>query len=292
MSRMSQYVNKNKDMMFIPFITAGDPSEEATVDLAFMLQSVGANALELGIPYSDPLADGPVIQMASKRALSKGMTLLKALQLVKKIRLSGVKIPIIIFTYCNLLLQLGQEDFFREAKENGIDGLLVPDLPFEESRDLAGRCSEHGISLISLVAPTTSEKRLAAIGASAQGFLYCVSSLGVTGVRKTFHPDVFPFLERVRAACELPIAVGFGISSSGQVDELRGHADGFIVGSAIVSQVEKRADRLKKSDTRAAAVEEIRGQLCDTLLGKHKVVENHDERTAPKAETLSTGKTG
>ncbi|WP_188801903.1 tryptophan synthase subunit alpha [Sporolactobacillus putidus] len=291
MNRMSNYMNKKQDMMFIPFITAGDPSEDATVELAFMLQSVGACALELGIPYSDPLADGPVIQRASKRALSKGMSLLGALQLVKKIRLRGVKIPVIIFTYCNLLLQLGEETFFREAKENEIDGLLVPDLPFEESRGLAERCINHGISLISLVAPTTSEQRMGKIGASAQGFLYCVSSLGVTGVRKKFHPDVFPFLERVRAACELPIAVGFGISSNEQVDELRGHADGFIVGSAIVSQIERRADRLQKSESLSPAVEEIREYLLNTLLGKHKVGKNH-ERTAQQAETLSTGKTG
>lgn len=288
---MSDFVNKKRPMMFIPFITAGDPSEEATVELAFMLQSAGASALELGIPYSDPLADGPVIQRASKRALSKGMSLLGALRLVKKIRLRGVKIPIIIFTYCNLLLQLGEDTFFREAKDNGADGLLVPDLPFEESRDLAARCSGQEISLISLVAPTTSDSRLKAIGASAQGFLYCVSSLGVTGVRKQFHPDVFPFLKRVREACELPIAVGFGISSSEQVDALRGYADGFIVGSAIVSQVEKRADRLQQPEWRPSAVEEIRRYLLDTLLGKHQAIKDH-EGAAQQAEGLSSGKTG
>ncbi|RYL94893.1 tryptophan synthase subunit alpha [Sporolactobacillus sp. THM7-4] len=273
MSRMSAYVNKKQDMMFIPFITAGDPCEEATVELACVLQSAGANALELGIPYSDPLADGPVIQKASKRALSHGMSLLQSLRLVKKIRLRGVKIPVIIFTYFNLLLQLGEENFFREAKENEIDGLLVPDLPYEESRELAASCSMHGISLISLVAPTTSEKRLRKIGADAQGFLYCVSSLGVTGVRRRFHPDVFPFLERVRRACDLPVAVGFGISSGAQVEELREHADGYIVGSAIVSEVGKRADRLKNEDTRFEALQEISDFLNKNLLAKHKVVE-------------------
>lgn len=276
MSRMNDYVNKNQAMMFIPFITAGDPNEEATVELAYMLQSVGANALELGIPYSDPLADGPVIQEASKRALAGGMTLEQALRLVGKIRNRGVKIPVIIFTYANLLLQLDQDTFFREAKANDIDGLLVPDLPFEESGDLADRCKTHHICLISLVAPTTSERRMKMIGAHAQGFLYCVSSLGVTGVRNTFHPDVFPFLERARAACNLPIAVGFGISSSEQVSELRGYADGFIVGSRIVGLVGERADRLKDPKQRDRAMEEIQTELRRTLLGNRKVVEKCD----------------
>ncbi|RYM05401.1 tryptophan synthase subunit alpha [Sporolactobacillus sp. THM7-7] len=279
MSRMNEYVNKERGMLFIPFITAGDPSEEATVELAFMLQSVGANALELGIPYSDPVADGPVIQKASQRALAGGMNLHRALRLVKKIRLRGVEIPIIVFTYGNLLLQLGRETFFREARENGIDGLLVPDLPFEESGSLAEQCKANGVDLISLVAPTTSEKRLEAIGASAQGFLYCVSSLGVTGVRKTFHPKVLSFLAKARRACDLPIAVGFGISSKDQVGALKGHADGFVVGSRIVSLIEKRAERLKKAETRAEALTEISNILKDTLLGNRKVVKKGERST-------------
>ncbi|RYL93233.1 tryptophan synthase subunit alpha [Sporolactobacillus sp. THM19-2] len=270
MSRMNEYVNKERGMMFIPFITTGDPNAEATVDLASVLQDFGASALELGIPYSDPLADGPVIQRASRRALENHMTLLKALRLVKRMRESGVKIPVIIFTYVNPLLQLGIETFFHEAKENGVDGLLVPDLPFEESHELSEQCRVHQISLISLVAPTTSDQRLTAICQAAQGFIYCVSSLGVTGVRSHFHPDIFPFLKRVRAASSLPIAVGFGISSRAQVDELRNYADGFIVGSAIVSQIEKRADGLR-SENRQAALDEIKHYLQDTLPAAEQV---------------------
>lgn len=268
MSRMTEFVNKKRGMLFIPFITAGDPTEDATIELAAMLQSAGASALELGIPYSDPLADGPVIQKASQRALSQGMTLVKALRLCGKMRKHGVKIPVIVFTYINPLIQLTTKTFFQLAAENEIDGLLVPDLPFEESRELAEECRDHNISLISLVAPTTSEKRLEAIAAAAQGFLYCVSSLGVTGVRKSFHPSVLTFLDRVRAAAALPTAVGFGISTKTQVDELRSHADGFIVGSAIVSLIAERADRLSDSQSRSVAIAEMKNVLEEKLLGQ------------------------
>lgn len=261
MNRFEHYVQKNHEMLFIPFIVAGDPNEDAAIDLALTMQKCGASALELGIPYSDPLADGPVIQRASKRALAGRMTLLRAMRLVNTMRQKGLNIPVVIFTYANPLLQLGLETFFHEAAVNGIDGLLVPDIPYEESRPLAKRCVQENVRLISLVAPTTSDERLEKICASAQGFIYCVSSLGVTGVRKKFHPDIFPFLERVRQATSLPIAVGFGISSREQTVELKGAADGFIVGSAIVSEIEKRADQLKNVATRAVALDELKKTL-------------------------------
>lgn len=264
--RMNEYVNKDRGMMFIPFITAGDPNNEVTIELALMLQSIGANALELGIPYSDPLADGPVIQSASKRALSHGETLLEAMKLVRTMRHKGLNIPVIIFTYANVLSQFGLEAFFKEAKADEIDGLLIPDFPYEESRALAESCRKRDISLISLVAPTTSDRRLGLICKDAQGFIYCVSSLGVTGVRKAFHPDVFSFLKRVRKVSQLPIAVGFGISSSDQVDQLEDYADGFIVGSAIVAEIEQRANQLSDPLQRPAAINEIRQKLCNRLL--------------------------
>lgn len=267
MNRMDQYVKKGKEMLFIPFITAGDPTEEATIELAYMLQNAGAAAIELGVPYSDPLADGPVIRRASQRALKRGMNLRRSLEMGRRIRQRGVQVPLIIFTYCNPLLQLGTDRFFREAAENKIDGLLVPDLPFEESRGLAKLCRAHDVRLISLVAPTTSDGRLRAIGAAAQGFLYCVSSLGVTGVRQHFHPHIFSFLRRAGEAANIPIAVGFGISSSEQVEELSPYADGFIVGSAIVDRVEHYADRLSDEATRPEAVEAVRKELEAHLLG-------------------------
>ncbi|MFT8363289.1 MAG: tryptophan synthase subunit alpha [Sporolactobacillus sp.] len=266
MNRMATYVAKKNKMLFIPFIVAGDPTADATVDLALMLQNAGADAIELGIPYSDPLADGPVIQRASKRALTHQITLLGAMRLVKAMRQAGLSIPVIIFTYANPLYQLGQERFFKEAAENEIDGLLVPDLPFEESEQLATRCRQEDVALISLVAPTTSDVRLAKIAAAAQGFIYCVSSLGVTGVRHAFHPAIFSFLTRVRAAADCPIAVGFGISSHEQVEDLSDYADGFIVGSAIVREVETHAAALAAEETRPAALDAIRAQLEQTLL--------------------------
>ncbi|MCO7127027.1 tryptophan synthase subunit alpha [Sporolactobacillus shoreicorticis] len=264
--RMREYITKDKGMLFIPFITAGDPDNESTIQIALMLQSVGANALELGIPYSDPLADGPVIQQASKRALSHGETLLDAMTLVKTMRRQGLKIPVIIFTYANVLLQFGVDVFFQQAKTVGVDGLLVPDLPYEESRLLADSCLKKDMSLISLVAPTTSKHRLSMICREAQGFIYCVSSLGVTGVRKKFHPDVFPFLRRVKKVCQIPIAVGFGISSFEQVEKLENNADGFIVGSAIVSLIGQCTKQLNDPATRSGAVDQIRRQICEKLM--------------------------
>ncbi|GEB76142.1 tryptophan synthase subunit alpha [Sporolactobacillus inulinus] len=266
--RMEKHVTNAKRMLFIPFITAGDPTDEATVALALMLQSLGADALELGIPYSDPLADGPVIQAASQRALRHGENLNQAMHLVKEMRTQGFDLPVIIFTYANVLLQFGIDRFFDEALGHEVDGLLVPDLPYEESKSLADQCLEHKISLISLVAPTTSDERLKRICDHAQGFIYCVSSLGVTGMRKTFHPDVYPFLERVKQAAQLPVAVGFGISSRDQVAELERYADGFIVGSAIVAEVGQRAEQLADSSMRAAAIQEIKATLDQNLLAE------------------------
>lgn len=269
-------------MLFIPFITAGDPNIETTVELALTLQSLGAHALELGIPFSDPLADGPVIQRASLRSLEKGMTLSKAMALVKTMRERGLNIPVIIFTYYNLLLQLTEERFLKYAKDYDIDGVLVPDLPFEESETLREKCEEADVALISLVAPTTSDVRLRTIGKASKGFLYCVSSLGVTGVRQDFHPDVFTFLDRVRAACNLPIAVGFGVSTYDHILALEKHCDGVIVGSAIVKEVENRLDLLKNKETREKALQDIKDVLVKNLIHNGEVL-GQNERTAKNA---------
>ncbi|MTT31279.1 tryptophan synthase subunit alpha [Terrilactibacillus sp. BCM23-1] len=272
MNRFNQYLRPNQGSLFIPFITAGDPSENATVDIALMMQKMGASALELGIPFSDPAADGPVIQKASLRALKQGMTLKKAMFLAKKMREKGLKIPIIIFTYYNVLLQLGEERFMKLAHECDIDGLLVPDLPFEESGDLRRLCTKENIPLIQLVAPTTSDKRLKQIVDQAQGFIYCVSSLGVTGVRQTFHPDVFPFLKRVRELSPIPIAVGFGVSTFKHVEALQDHCDGVIVGSAIVREIEKHIDELKDDQKRKEALDDMYHLLLKQLFNKDTAV--------------------
>ncbi|WP_377888802.1 tryptophan synthase subunit alpha [Alkalihalobacillus sp. R86527] len=262
--RFKEHVEDKKDL-FIPFITAGDPNPESTVDLAIMLQEEGANAIELGIPYSDPLADGPVIQRASERALKNGMSLEKAMDLVPKMREKGLEIPVIIFTYYNLLLQLGEERFFALVRKNHVDGLLVPDLPYEESGEWRESCEKNQTALISLVAPTTSEERLKKIAHDASGFLYCVSSLGVTGTRSHFGSSVFTFLERVKKQSNVPVAVGFGVSQPEHVKELKGYCDGVIVGSAIIRQVESQVEALQNTDSQKEAIEQIRAYVRDLV---------------------------
>ncbi|HET7657016.1 MAG TPA: tryptophan synthase subunit alpha [Bacillales bacterium] len=266
--RFKQFIKEGERPLFIPFITAGDPTPEGTVEIALLLQEAGANAIELGIPYSDPLADGPVIQRASKRALAHGMSLKKAMALVPEMRKRGLEIPVVIFTYYNLLLQLGEDQFYSLAQENEIDGLLVPDLPFEESDHLLEAGKNHDLPLISLVAPTTSKKRLQQIASQAQGFLYCVSSLGVTGVREgEFKPVVYDFLSSVRQFSQVPIAVGFGISNAEQIKSLGNYCDGVIVGSAIVGEIEKRQKELIDPIHKSKALDELRSFLFD-LLGR------------------------
>lgn len=255
-NRFEQYVNKEKKL-FIPFITTGDPTPEATIDIALTLQEAGASCIELGIPYTDPLADGPVIQAASKRALEQGMTLEKALKLVPIMRERGLKIPVIAFTYYNPLLQFGEERFIDEAINNQVDGLLVPDLPHEESGYVEELCRKNGLKFISLVAPTSKE-RIEKIAKKADGFVYCVSSLGVTGTRDQFADNVYEFLADVNKHATVPVAVGFGISKREQVEALNDHCDGVIVGSAIVKEIERLNEQLKDEAQRKDALLEIK----------------------------------
>lgn len=266
--RFEQHIENGSKPLFIPFITAGDPSAESTIELAQVLQEAGANAIELGIPYSDPLADGPVIQRASTRALKQGMTLEKAIGLVSAIRNKGVEIPVIIFTYYNLLLQLGKERFFTLAREHGVDGLLVPDLPFEESEELADHCDSERMPLIPLVTPTTSTERLKKITGRARGFVYCVSSRGVTGVRQgEFKSEVYDFLDHVKRLSSVPTAVGFGISNAKQIKSLQPHCDGVIIGSAIVAEVEKHYNEWLGPEQRPAALAKLK-QFLLSLTGQ------------------------
>ncbi|MFY4775987.1 tryptophan synthase subunit alpha [Metabacillus sp. RGM 3146] len=243
--------------MFIPFITAGDPSPEITIDLSLALQEAGATAIELGIPYSDPLADGPVIQRASKRALKQGMNIVKAMELVPVMRERGVNIPIILFTYYNPVLQLGEERFFALMRKNEVDGLLIPDMPFEESDEMRKRCKEENIYFISMAAPTSSG-RLERIAGKADGFLYCVSSLGVTGERKEFNENVFSFIKEVKSIASIPVAVGFGISSGEQAEKMNKVCDGVIVGSALIKKIESLQERLLDERSRKEAVDELK----------------------------------
>lgn len=245
---------KKSDKLFVPFITAGDPPPEVTVELAKSLQAAGASALELGVPYSDPLADGPVIQRASKRALDNNMNIVEAIRLGGKMKKNGVDIPIILFTYYNPVLQLDTDHFFALLRQNEIDGLLVPDLPFEESVYLRRQCKKQGITYISLVAPT-SESRIQKITQQAEGFVYCVSSLGVTGVRDGFDDSVSSFVRSVKGMSSVPVAVGFGISGSEQVELMNELADGVVVGSALVRKIEELKDDLISPETREQALQ-------------------------------------
>lgn len=253
---MISFQIKQDEKLFIPFITAGDPSEDITVDLAIALQAAGAHAIELGVPYSDPLADGPVIQRASKRALNHGMNIIKAIELAGKMKKNGVKIPVILFTYYNPVLQLDIEYFFALLHKNHVSGLLIPDLPFEESNELQKNCRTHGISYISLVAPTSKE-RLKKIVEQAEGFVYCVSSLGVTGVRQSFDSSISHFIQQVKQLSQIPVAVGFGISTREQVESMNKMSDGVVVGSALVKKIEELQEQLLSSDTRQDALREF-----------------------------------
>ncbi|QJC51879.1 tryptophan synthase subunit alpha [Paenibacillus albicereus] len=240
----------------IPFVTTGDPSLDATVDIVLELERSGADMVELGVPYSDPLADGPVIQQASERALRGPVTLEACVLVAERARAAGCRMPFILFSYFNPVLQYGLERFFTLIHEKGISGLIIPDLPIEEDGEVREMAAEAGIHLIPLVAPT-SKARVQRIASTAQGFVYCVSSLGVTGMRSEFHSGIEEFLQSVREAAPVPIAVGFGISSRDQVERMSRHADGVIVGSAIVRQVEEALPLLAEPSTYRDGIAQI-----------------------------------
>jgi len=257
-------VFQEKSPLFIPFITAGDPTPEATIDICLALQEAGADIIELGVPYSDPLADGPTIQRASGRALEQGVSIATCIELGAEMRKRGLKVPLILFTYVNPVLQYGYSELVQQIKEAGFDGLLVPDLPIEESGELNELTNAAGLPLISLVAPT-SKQRIEKIARQANGFIYCVSSLGVTGTRQELSEGISNFLDEVKAHARVPIAVGFGISKKEQVDQLSPHCDGIIVGSAIVQLIEQLGEDLKDQSRRPKALEEIK-KFVQTLM--------------------------
>lgn len=217
---------------FIPFITCGDPSLAVTEELVYAMEEAGADLIELGIPFSDPTAEGPVIQSANERALAGGVTTDKIFEMVSRIR-EKTSIPLLFMTYANVVFSYGTERFVRTASEIGMNGLILPDVPFEEKEEFDTVCKKYGIELVSLIAPT-SHARIAKVAAEACGFVYCVSSLGVTGVRTSITTDVGAMIKLVKQAKDIPCAVGFGISTPEQAKAMAAKADGVIVGSAIV----------------------------------------------------------
>ena len=217
---------------FIPFLTCGDPSLEVTEQLIYAMEEAGADLIELGIPFSDPTAEGPVIQAANVRALSGGVTTDKIFDMVKRLR-QNTKIPMVFMTYANVVFSYGTERFIQKASSLGMDGLILPDVPFEEKEEFDSVCKKYGLDLISLIAPTSHE-RITQIAKEAEGFVYCVSSLGVTGMRSAITTDIGAMVQLVKAAKDIPCAVGFGISTPEQAAAMAAKSDGAIVGSAIV----------------------------------------------------------
>ena len=220
---------------FIAFVTCGDPDLETTAAVVRSAVENGADLIELGIPFSDPTAEGPVIQAASLRALKAGTTTDKIFDLVRKLR-RDVTVPMVFMTYANVVFSYGADKFISTCREIGIDGIILPDLPFEEKDEFLPLCRENGVDLTSLIAPT-SESRIAKIAADADGFLYIVSSLGVTGTRSEIKTDLSSIVEIVRQNTSVPCAIGFGISTPEQARKMADISDGAIVGSAIVKIV-------------------------------------------------------
>ena len=235
MSKIHTAFEKGK--AFIAFLTCGDPDTATTAAAVRAAAANGADLIELGIPFSDPTAEGPVIQGANLRALRGGITTDKVFALVREIR-KDVTIPLVFMTYANVVFSYGAERFLSNCAEAGVDGLILPDLPFEEKEEFLAPCRKYGVDLISMVAPT-SENRIAMIAREAEGFLYLVSSLGVTGERSEIKTDLGSIVKIVRENTSIPCAIGFGISTPAQAKQMAALSDGAIVGSAIVRILEQ-----------------------------------------------------
>jgi tryptophan synthase alpha chain len=242
MRRIEKAFSRGKRPLFIGFMVAGDPDKATCIRIARALISGGTDILELGVPFSDPVADGPTIQKADERALAAGTTPDSVFEIVKEIRKES-EVPIVFLTYFNIIYHRGIERFYREARDAGVDGILIADMPVEESEEIYTVASRYGIDPIFLIAQTTSDTRVKKIVAKASGYVYLVAVLGVTGVRDKVSHEAFDLLHRVRRSTTLPLALGFGISTPAHANVCsRAGADGVIVGSAIVEIVERNLE--------------------------------------------------
>lgn len=239
MSRISEVFINGK--AFIPFITAGDPNLETTERLVLAMAEAGADLIELGIPFSDPVAEGSVIQQADERALAGGTTTDRIFETVRNIR-EKTCVPLAFMTYINPVFVYGADRFMKNCRDTGIDAVIIPDLPFEEKYEIKEYCDKYGVTLISLIAPT-SDARIGMIAREAEGFVYIVSSLGVTGVRSEIVTNLGEMIALVKSVKDIPCAVGFGISTPEQAKKIAGTADGVIVGSAVVKIVEQYGEK-------------------------------------------------
>ncbi|SHE86399.1 tryptophan synthase, alpha chain [Thermoanaerobacter uzonensis DSM 18761] len=242
----------------IAFITAGDPDIETTYDIVLALEEAGADIIELGIPYSDPLADGPTIQASSQRALNKGVKIPDIMKIVEKIRLKS-DIPLVYLVYYNSIFKYGIQKFLKESKDVGIDGLIIPDLPIEERKDILEEADKYDIYLIPLVAPTSKE-RIKLITQNGKGFVYCVSITGVTGAREDIETDIEEYMKTVSQYTNMPKAIGFGISTPEMAKKLKDFSDGIIVGSALVERIAKgynKSEMLQKVKSFVSNLKEV-----------------------------------
>ena len=233
--RITEAFEKGK--AFIPFITCGDPSLEVTEQLVYAMEEAGADLIELGIPFSDPTAEGPVIQRANVRALSGGVTTDKVFDMVVKIRKNS-SVPMVFMTYANVVFSYGTERFIKTAAEIGMDGLILPDVPYEEKEEFDSVCKKYDMDLISLIAPTSHE-RISMIAKEASGFVYCVSQMGVTGKGANFHKDIREYLAAVKQTSAIPVMVGFGIRTAKDIEPFEDIVDGAIVGSNLLRILEE-----------------------------------------------------
>jgi len=228
-------LKSNNQKALIAFITGGDPDIETTEKVILAMEEAGVDMVEIGIPFSDPVAEGPVIEAADTRALAAGCTVDKLFDMVCKLR-KKTNMPLLFMTYANPVYAYGKEKFMQKCAGTGIDGVIIPDVPFEEKHEFESECNRYSIALISLIAPTSGE-RAKKIALEAQGFLYCVSSLGVTGIRSDINTNIAQLIEQVKTVSEIPCAVGFGISTPEQAREMAKISDGVIIGSAIVKLI-------------------------------------------------------
>nr|WP_321389419.1 tryptophan synthase subunit alpha [uncultured Desulfuromusa sp.] len=231
-------LKERQETALIPFVTAGDPDLKVTADIILTLVEAGADLIELGVPFSDPMADGPTIQAASERALAAGTTLSGVLQLVAEVR-QKTEIPLVLMGYYNPVFCYGAERFARDAAAAGVDGLLLVDLPHEEATEISALMHESGIALITLLAPTTPRERMERLAAAAEGYLYYVSMTGVTGAKKISPQDIQPAVEDLKKMTAVPVGVGFGITTVADAQAVGAFADGVVVGSALVKIIEK-----------------------------------------------------
>lgn len=244
----------------IPFITIGDPDMETSEALVLSMAEAGADMIELGVPFSDPIAEGPTIQRSSERSLAGGTSLHGILELVSRLR-PKLDIPLILMGYANPIFAMGFDRFPKLAREVGVDGIIIPDLPPEEGRDLFAQCNELGVDGILLAAPTTTEERLNKLANETRGFLYYVSLTGVTGARSELAAGVEERVRAARSAGSIPVCVGFGISTAEQASEVAQFADGVVVGSAVVDRIEASANREDAVDSVAKFISELKAPL-------------------------------